>query len=273
MTARGDSLRCSRNPRVQLQIGLNRTKGIPTSVPTTPQNSKSFMHCKSGMSVAHELSGLSSTRVVRFLASVRRRIDEPDDMATGPQDAEVLRCVEPMDAQRAFGSGSERGGDDAQLAPAEMEQHGQFGSFTSPPVARRGTRLGGHLQRGYRFCLASQGGQATTGQIAEWCRPEIVYAGGKPTAIQIAKHARALRSSGARKARRGGPQWVGRLGDGSRRGRPMQELVEAQERRPALTASVRGVPEPLQVGTKKRSPRRTKKLTRRGSKNVMPQAA
>src|SRR5215472_5694087 len=26
------------------------------------------------------------------------------------------------------------------LAPAEMEQHGQFGSFTSPPVARCGTR-------------------------------------------------------------------------------------------------------------------------------------
>ena len=64
--------------------------------------------------------------------------------------------------------------------------------------------LGGHLQRGCRFCLASQGGQATTGQIAEWCRPEIVYAGGKPTAIQIAKHARALRSIGARKVRRGG---------------------------------------------------------------------
>src|SRR4029077_12748393 len=35
-------------PRVQLQIGLNRTKGIPTSVPTTPQSSKSFMHCRSG---------------------------------------------------------------------------------------------------------------------------------------------------------------------------------------------------------------------------------
>jgi hypothetical protein len=58
-----------------------------------------------------------------------------------------------------------------------MEQH-EFGSFTSPPVARRGD------------------GQATTGQIAEWCRPEIVYAGGKPTAIQIAKHARAPRSIG-----------------------------------------------------------------------------
>ena len=67
-------------------------------------------------------------------------------------------------------------------SPAEMEQHGQFGSFTSPPVAR--LALGGHLQRGCRFCLASQGGQATAGQIAEWCRPEIVYAGGKPRILR-----------------------------------------------------------------------------------------
>jgi len=42
------------------------------------------------LSVAHELSGLGSTRVVRFSASVRRRINEPDSMATGPQDGEVL---------------------------------------------------------------------------------------------------------------------------------------------------------------------------------------
>ena len=47
MTARGDSLRCSRKPRVQLKIGLNRTKGIPTSVPTTrPQTSK--VSCAAG---------------------------------------------------------------------------------------------------------------------------------------------------------------------------------------------------------------------------------
>ena len=82
----------------------------------------------------------------------------------------------------------------------------------------RGVALGGHLQRGCRFCLASQGGQATTGQIAEWCRPEIVYAGGKPTAIQISKHARALRSIGAVKVRREGRQWVWRLGDSSTAG-------------------------------------------------------
>ena len=75
----------------------------------------------------------------------------------------------------------------------------------------RGVALGGHLQRGCRFCLAGHNGEATTGQIAEWCRPEIVYAGGKPTAIQIAKHARALRSIGARKVRREGRQWVWRL--------------------------------------------------------------
>ena len=56
----------------------------------------------------------------------------------------------------------------------------QFGSFTSPPVARRGTKRSPAAW--LSVCLASQGGQATTGQIAEWCRPEIVYAGGKPTA-------------------------------------------------------------------------------------------
>ena len=79
----------------------------------------------------------------------------------------------------------------------------------------RGVALGGHLQRGCRFCLASHDGQATTSQIAEWCRPEIVYAGGKPTAIQIAKHARALRSIGAKKVRRAGNGWVWRLSDRS----------------------------------------------------------
>ncbi len=43
----------------------------------------------------------------------------------------------------------------------------------------------------------------------------------------------------------------------------MQELVEALERRPALTAAARDVPDALQVGTKKRLSGRTKKLTRK----------
>src|SRR5436190_22338397 len=59
-----------------------------------------------GLSVAHELSGLGSTRVVRFSASTGRRIDEPDDMATGPQDAEVSRRIEPLGKAGAVDDGS-----------------------------------------------------------------------------------------------------------------------------------------------------------------------
>jgi hypothetical protein len=79
----------------------------------------------------------------------------------------------------------------------------------------RSVALGGPLQRACRFCFAAHDGQARTSQIAEWCRPEIVCAGGKPTAVQIAKHARALRSIGAKRVRREGRQWVWRLGDSS----------------------------------------------------------
>jgi hypothetical protein len=49
----------------------------------------------------------------------------------------------------------------------------------------------------------------------------------------------------------------------SRRGLEALELVEMPQRRPALTASARGVPGALQVGTKKRSSGRTKKLRRK----------
>ena len=47
----------------------------------------------------------------------------------------------------------------------------------------------------------------------------------------------------------------------SRRGLQRLELVATPQRRPALTVSAAGVPDTLQVGTKKRSPGRTKKLT------------
>src|SRR5262249_28077878 len=50
--------------------------------------------------VAPELSG--------FLASVGKAIDEQGDMATGPQDAEVSRCFEPLGAQGAVGDGGRR---------------------------------------------------------------------------------------------------------------------------------------------------------------------
>ena len=35
---------------------------------------------------------------------MRGRINEPDDVATGPQDAEVLRYIEPPGAQGTFGT-------------------------------------------------------------------------------------------------------------------------------------------------------------------------
>lgn len=57
------------------------------------------------VSIAHELSGLGSTRVVRFCASAWRRIDEPGDVATGPENAEVSRRFEPLGAARAVDDG------------------------------------------------------------------------------------------------------------------------------------------------------------------------
>jgi hypothetical protein len=49
----------------------------------------------------------------------------------------------------------------------------------------------------------------------------------------------------------------------SRRGLSRPEPVKPAERRPSLTAAARGVTPPGQVGTKKRPPDRTKKLTRK----------
>src|SRR5262249_30538450 len=57
------------------------------------------------LSLAHELSGLGSTRVVRFSASGWRRIDEPGDVATGPENAEVSGRFEPLGAARAIDGG------------------------------------------------------------------------------------------------------------------------------------------------------------------------
>jgi hypothetical protein len=49
----------------------------------------------------------------------------------------------------------------------------------------------------------------------------------------------------------------------SRRGLAIAETAARAQRRPSLTAPARGVPEPGQVGTKKRPSDRTKKLTRK----------
>src|SRR6201987_1671717 len=60
---------------------------------------------RSLVSIAHELSGLGSARVVRFSASGWRRIDEPGDVATRPQNAEVSGRFEPLGAARAIDDG------------------------------------------------------------------------------------------------------------------------------------------------------------------------
>src|SRR5215211_7459162 len=73
-----------------------------------PRLINGFKACGRILSLAHELSGLGSTRVVRFSASGWRRIDEPDDVATGPEDAEVSRRFEPVGAQGAISNGGWR---------------------------------------------------------------------------------------------------------------------------------------------------------------------
>src|SRR5262245_15051817 len=79
----------------------------------------------------------------------------------------------------------------------------------------RGVPLGGALQRGARFCLYESGIEATTNEIARWCRPKLIHTGGKPTRWQIHSHAKALRSIGAKRIRREGSQWVWQLSEAS----------------------------------------------------------
>jgi transposase len=59
----------------------------------------------------------------------------------------------------------------------------------------------------------------------------------------------------------------------SRRGLSRPEFVKSAERRPSLTASALGVTPPGQVGTKKRPPDRTKKLTTKKLKSAAPAVA
>src|SRR5215216_827000 len=72
------------------------------------------------LSVAHELSGLGSTRVVRFSASGWRRIDEPDDVATGPENAEVSGCFEPLGTAGTIDDGGERAFGDVGAAVSAL---------------------------------------------------------------------------------------------------------------------------------------------------------
>jgi hypothetical protein len=72
----------------------------------------------------------------------------------------------------------------------------------------RGPALGGRLQRGARFCFSAHDGEATTSRLAEWLRPELVYAGRRPTAVQMVNGARAPIDRGEADS----PDWSKRVG-------------------------------------------------------------
>ena len=102
------------------------------------------------MSVAHELSGLGSTRVVRFHALRRSMDDEPDGVATGPQDGEVWRRIEPMGAQATVGDGSGRDsgmlGAAVPALPGSLRGGGSAGTFR--PSAGQGVCPAGADRQG-----------------------------------------------------------------------------------------------------------------------------
>ena len=87
--------------------------------PASPQLSTQPM--ARGLSLAHDVSGLGSTRVVRFGFSVGRDRDEPDGIATGTQDADILGCAGTLAGTASFGlgGGGAAGNERAQLPPVE----------------------------------------------------------------------------------------------------------------------------------------------------------
>src|SRR5713226_8949609 len=82
----------------------------------------------STVSIAHEVSGLGSTRVVRFSVPKGSGDDGTGTVATGPENAEVQGRFEPLGAAGAVGNG--RGGDSGGVGAA----------ISALPAALRGRR-------------------------------------------------------------------------------------------------------------------------------------
>src|SRR5215471_15977200 len=127
---------------------------VPSCPPTIIANGMDgFKHDASFVSIAHELSGLGSTRVVRFCASGWRRINEPGDVAAGPENAEVSGRFEPLGTAGAVDDGG-RGaagnvGAPVSALPGSVRGRRRSGS-DRPPVgqalaqAHRGRRGRSH---------------------------------------------------------------------------------------------------------------------------------
>ena len=94
------------------------------------------------MSLAHDVSGLGSTRVVRFGVSVGRDRDEPDDVATGTQDADVSECAGALAGTTPVcaGGGGDAGDERAELPPLPAPLRGRWPGRIVRPKARQGVR-------------------------------------------------------------------------------------------------------------------------------------
>src|SRR6266568_4227157 len=101
------------------------------------------------MSIAHELSGLGSTRVVRFSAPKGSGGDGTGTVATGPENAEVQGRCEPLGAAGAVGNG--RGGDSGGVGAA-------ISALPAALRGRRATRAAGQA--------AGQGPFTATGRLS-----------------------------------------------------------------------------------------------------------
>ena len=94
------------------------------------------------LSLAHDVSGLGSTRVVRFGLSVGRDRDEPDDVATGTQDADVSECAGALAGTTPVcaGGGGDAGDERAELPPLPAPLRGRWPGRIVRPKARQGVR-------------------------------------------------------------------------------------------------------------------------------------
>ena len=94
------------------------------------------------LSLAHDVSGLGSTRVVRFGLSVGRDRDEPDDVATGTQDADVSECAGALAGTTPVcaGGGGDAGDERAELPPLPAPLRGRWPRRIVRPKARQGVR-------------------------------------------------------------------------------------------------------------------------------------
>src|SRR6476646_3730079 len=97
------------------------------------------------------MSGLGSTRVVRFFALQKERGDEAGSVATGPPDAKVSGCIEPLGKRRfvADGRWGASGHDGAAVPPLSASlRRGWYGWVGRSTTWQALTEAGATIGRG-----------------------------------------------------------------------------------------------------------------------------